>query len=85
MKSLTTTLSGFVVQQPLAAALPGPARFGAVLRHSLSRVAQAMRVTDHETARNAYLAGASDPADLECREGAWERAWAAYRTLPPAL
>ncbi len=85
MKTLSPTLTDVVLQTTLADARPASVPLGTLLRDAMARIGQMLRGDDHETARTAYLASASDPADLERRADDWDRAQAAYRTMPPAL
>lgn len=85
MKTLATPLGDMDAIAPAAGARPAAAPLGALLREALARAGQMARGTDTETARAVYLAQAASPADLERRSDAWERAQAAYRTLPPTF
>lgn len=55
------------------------------LRKAVTRVTQWVTGIDPELARARFLAEAADPADLERRIVAWERAQETRRALPPAL
>jgi hypothetical protein len=64
---------------PEASALMGE------LRKAVTHATQWVTGTDPELARARFLAEATDPADLERRIGAWERAQETRRALPLAL
>ncbi|RCW71208.1 hypothetical protein [Pseudorhodoferax soli] len=71
--------------EPATAQPHGVAQLAAWLRQSMARTGQRRRPSDPESARHAYLAEASDAADLERRAQAWDSAQAVWRLLPPAL
>lgn len=55
------------------------------LRKALTQATQWMTGSDPEGARDRFLGEATDPADLERRSMAWERAQETRRALPPVL
>ncbi|MDM0019050.1 hypothetical protein [Variovorax saccharolyticus] len=55
------------------------------LRKAVAQVTQWVAGADAQLARDRYLAEASDPADLERRSVAWDRAQETRRSMPPVL
>jgi hypothetical protein len=55
------------------------------LRKAVIHASQWVAGSDPELARARFLSEATDPADLERRMVAWERALETRRALPPAL
>ena len=55
------------------------------LRKAVTLATQWMTGPDPELARDRFLGEATDPADLERRSMAWERAQETRRALPPVL
>lgn len=87
---MKTTSAAHLVDafSPYAPATEAPhltATLATMVRAAVHRAERMVCGTDAETARAAYLAEAVDQADLERRSAVWERAQAAYRSLPPAL
>ncbi|MGJ7498518.1 hypothetical protein ACSFA8_26155 [Variovorax sp. RT4R15] len=55
------------------------------LRKAVIHATQWVAGSDPEQARDRFLGEAADPADLERRSVAWERAQETRRALPPVL
>jgi hypothetical protein len=55
------------------------------LRKAVTLASRWMAGPDPELARDRFLGEATDPADLERRSIAWERAQETRRALPPVL
>lgn len=66
-------------RRPQASALTGK------LRKAVTDATEWLTGADPEIARARFLSQATDPADLERRLGAWERAQETRRALPPVL
>lgn len=65
--------------------VPDASTLMAELRKAVAHATQWVVGCDPEQARNRFLAEATDPADLERRIVAWERAQETRRAMPPAL
>ncbi|MGJ7489319.1 hypothetical protein [Variovorax sp. ZT4R33] len=65
--------------------IPEASTLMADLRKAVAQATEWVAGSDPELARNRFLSEATDPADLECRSVAWERAQETRRALPPVL
>jgi hypothetical protein len=65
--------------------MPEASTLMAELRKAVVHASQWMSGPDPELARDRFLGEATDPADLERRSMAWERAQETRRALPPVL
>ncbi len=66
-------------------ARPETPAFLSAVRQAVAHAARMVTGTPPETARNRFLAEATDAVDLERRMAAWERAREIQRGLPTAL
>jgi hypothetical protein len=65
--------------------VPGASALMGELRKAVTLAAQWVGGSNPEMTRDRFLAEATDPADLERRSIAWERAQETRRALPPVL
>ncbi|MDN8618965.1 hypothetical protein [Variovorax ginsengisoli] len=65
--------------------VPEASTLMAELRKAVIHASQWVSGPDPELARDRFLGEATDPADLERRSMAWERAQETRRALPPVL
>ena len=65
--------------------VPEASTLMAELRKAVIHAGQWVSGPDPELARDRFLGEATDPADLERRSMAWERAQETRRALPPVL
>ncbi|MDM0064989.1 hypothetical protein [Variovorax sp. J31P207] len=65
--------------------MPEASTLMAELRKAVVHASQWVAGPDPELARDRFLGEAKDPADLERRSIAWERAQETRRALPPVL
>lgn len=85
MKMSTPQFADAFSPFPPATAPDATAMLTGLVRSAVTQAQRLICGADPEEARNAYLAEATDRADLERRYEDWDRAQTAYRSLPPSF